>query len=283
MPDEDLKQNLASLLNAEIVDLQPLGGGCSYPGYKVVTSRGNFFVKTSGKKTDVFLKEANGLDELSQYFDNIPSVIAVDESFLILEYLNPTQPTQIFWTQLGQQLAQMHSQEADSFGYTQDNWIGTAIQKNSLESQWTDFFWKNRIQFKLDQIKESRGPIFDSDEINQLNTAVYNQLSARSITPRPLHGDLWRGNIHCGDSQSPWLIDPAFYYGDPEADLAMTECFGGFSESFYTAYKNVLPPEEGYQQRKHIYNLYHMLNHYLIFGDSYKSATQSLVSQIVSF
>ena len=65
------------------------------------------------------------------------------------------------------------------------------------------------------------------------------------------------------------VFDPAVYYGDREADLAMTELFGGFPREFYRAYNEVLPLAEGYEDRKHLYNLYHLLNHLNLFGSGY--------------
>ena len=74
------------------------------------------------------------------------------------------------------------------------------------------------------------------------------------------------------DSDHVWLIDPAVYYGDREVDLAMTEMFGGFTASFYRAYDAVLPRSQDYPHKKVIYNLYHYLNHYNLFGSGYLKA-----------
>jgi fructosamine-3-kinase len=65
------------------------------------------------------------------------------------------------------------------------------------------------------------------------------------------------------------VFDPAVYYGDREADLAMTELFGGFPREFYEVYNDVFPLPDGYARRKHLYNLYHLLNHLNLFGRSY--------------
>ena len=77
------------------------------------------------------------------------------------------------------------------------------------------------------------------------------------------------------------LIDPAVYVGHAEADLAMTELFGGFPPTFYAAYREVRPLQAGYEERRDLYNLYHLLNHLNMFGESYLSAVKSIIEEYV--
>ena len=95
--------------------------------------------------------------------------------------------------------------------------------------------------------------------------------------PSLLHGDLWSGNIITGNDGKAWLIDPAVYVGHAEADIAMTELFGGFPRAFYDAYKEsgMLQPEYG--RRRDIYNLYHLLNHLNLFGRTYLSSVRRVI------
>jgi protein-ribulosamine 3-kinase len=65
------------------------------------------------------------------------------------------------------------------------------------------------------------------------------------------------------------------YYGDREADLAMTELFGGFPRAFYSAYEAAWPLPAGYARRKELYNLYHLLNHLNLFGGGYLAQVRS--------
>jgi fructosamine-3-kinase len=89
-----------------------------------------------------------------------------------------------------------------------------------------------------------------------------------------LHGDLWSGNAGF-TGEGPVVFDPAVYYGDREADLAMTELFGGFPREFYDAYRKEWPVDDGYVRRKHLYNLYHLLNHLNLFGGGYLGQVKS--------
>jgi len=97
-----------------------------------------------------------------------------------------------------------------------------------------------------------------------------------------LHGDLWSGNYAYTHEGEPVIFDPAVYYGDREADIAMTELFGGFGREFYTAYREVYPLDEGYAVRKTLYNLYHILNHLNLFGGGYLTQAQGMVDRLLS-
>jgi fructosamine-3-kinase len=93
--------------------------------------------------------------------------------------------------------------------------------------------------------------------------------------PALLHGDLWSGNYGISDAGLPVIFDPAVYYGDREAEMAMTELFGGFPATFYAAYERSWPLDPGYKQRKQLYNLYHILNHFNLFGGGYEGQALS--------
>ena len=104
-----------------------------------------------------------------------------------------------------------------------------------------------------------------------------NDILVEPEYPSLLHGDLWSGNVITGNDGSAWLIDPAVYVGHAEADLAMTELFGGFSPAFYDAYKEAVSMPPGYGCRRDIYNLYHMLNHLNMFGRAYLSGVKRMI------
>ncbi|MGB3918777.1 MAG: fructosamine kinase family protein, partial [Thiothrix litoralis] len=81
---------------------------------------------------------------------------------------------------------------------------------------------------------------------------------------------------------SPVVYDPAVYYGDRETDLAMTELFGGFGEDFYAAYQAAWPVDSGYAVRKTLYNLYHILNHFNLFGGSYGEQAARMTEKLLA-
>ena len=96
-----------------------------------------------------------------------------------------------------------------------------------------------------------------------------------------LHGDLWGGNAMADSRGRPVIFDPAAYFGCREVDLAMTSLFGGFSPAFYGAYREVLPLAAGFEERVELYNLYHLLNHALMFGGGYMSQSMAVVQRYV--
>ena len=100
--------------------------------------------------------------------------------------------------------------------------------------------------------------------------------------PSLLHGDLWGGNWAADESGRPVVFDPAVYFGDRETDIAMSELFGGFPESFYAAYRAAWPLSSGFETRKTLYNLYHVLNHLNLFGAGYLRQAERMIDQLLA-
>ena len=279
-----------------------LAGGDVNKAYGIELSNGvDIFMKANSKENvDFFVQEANNLEAISKTNSiGTPEIIAlgtddgeeVGYSFLLLKYVPEDDKTNLFWENLARSLANMHKAdtkeflpkenlfEGCKFGFLQDNYIGRTKQINSPKKSWIEFFRDNRLvpQFKLAQ------KYFDSDEINNFEKLVDN-ISDFLIEPEKpslLHGDLWSGNILCGKSEIPYLIDPACYVGNPETDIAMTELFGGFHPVFYSVYKEVGLLQDDYVSRRDLYNLYHVLNHVNLFGHSYLGAAKAIIKKYV--
>jgi fructosamine-3-kinase len=179
---------------------------------------------------------------------------------------------------MAERLAVMHRVRSTDgkFGADFDNFIGATPQSNTLTESWADFFVEQRLepQFKL---AAARGRNFP--ESARLLTAVHSHLALLTIEPSLLHGDLWGGNAGYLSDGEPVLFDPASYYGDRETDLAFTKLFGGFSPAFYRRYRELIPEPE--PVRESIYNLYHLLNHYHLFGGGYADQSASLMREIL--
>ena len=158
------------------------------------------------------------------------------------------------WRRMGEALARLHAVQGPRFGWPRDNYIGLAPQINTWKDEWSDFFLECRLR---PQARAARIDVSDA--------SVRALLKDHRPAPALLHGDLWSGNAGF-TAEGPVVFDPAVYYGDREADLAMTELFGGFPRAFYEGYG---PLDPGYERRKHLYNLYHLLNHLNLFGGSY--------------
>ena len=202
-------------------------------------------------------------------------------SFLLQEFVTPGKKNRDYWERLGAELYAMHSapvpagKEGDGFGFGADNFIGSRRQKNTWTDQWIPFFRDYRLR---PQLKAAERWLDQRDR--KLADSMLEHLDQYLIEPKApslIHGDLWAGNVMTGSDGRAWIIDPAAYYGHPEADLAMTELFGGFSTAFYDSYFADAKIEAGYQDRKDIYNLYHLLNHLNLFGVSYLSSVQRIL------
>jgi len=208
--------------------------------------------------------------------------IAADSSYIVLEWLelggsNNSQT----WEEMGRQLAAMHRWNpptAKGFGWEQNNTIGSTPQLNNWTSDWAEFFAESRIGYQF-QLARRRGGHFPQQE--QL-MAVIPKLLNHQPQPSLVHGDLWGGNAAVTTSGEPVILDPATYIGDREVDLAMTELFGGFPAAFYRGYNEAWSLDDGYKQRKTLYNLYHILNHFNLFGGGYASQANRMIEQILS-
>jgi protein-ribulosamine 3-kinase len=215
---------------------------------------------------DVFAAEADGLQALQAAGVRVPKVFShgvdADRACLLLEYLD-LQGKRDF-AALGRMLAALHRKTAPRFGWQRDNYIGVTPQANGWCDDWAEFWRERRLRPQFEQA----GLSFEFSE---------KLLQNHRPQPSLLHGDLWNGNVGFA-AQGPVLFDPAVYYGDREADLAMTELFGGFPREFYAAYEEVLALDPGYRLRKHLYNLYHLLNHLNLFGGGYLGQVQATLS-----
>ena len=279
-----------------------LSGGDINKAYGIELSNGtDIFMKANEKENiDFFTQEVNNLNAISKTKTiSTPEVIAygtddgenVGYSFLLLKYIPEENPTNQFWENLAHKLSQLHKSDATiflskddfdagcNFVFLQDNYIGRTKQINSAKKSWIEFFRDSRLepQFKFAQ------KYFSESESKKI-TKLLDNLEKFLVEPKfpsLLHGDLWRGNILCGKNSEPYLIDPACYVGNLEADIAMTELFGGFPQRFYFAYEESGFLDSEYTSRRDLYNLYHVLNHLNLFGQNYLSAAKAIIDNYV--
>lgn len=251
-------------------------GGCINSAVVVDSGTEKFFVKlNSPSRISMFEAEAAGLAEIAQAGAlRVPAPVCAaadaDRSFLVLEYLKLSRATTSSARLLGDRLAEMHAVPRGYFGWHRDNTIGTTPQPNPKSPGWVKFFRLWRLEHQL-TLARTCGP--DGAGLQAKGQRLCQRLGeffpGYEPFPSLLHGDLWGGNFAALGTGEPVVFDPAAYYGDREADLAMTELFGGFPDEFYQAYAARLPLDDGYPVRRQLYNLYHLLNHYNLFGASY--------------
>ena len=272
-----------------------VAGGDINKSYAVTLNTGDtIFMKANAKeKAASFTAEAAGLFAIAQTGTiKTPKILCagtddgeeVGYSFLLMEYINSGEKRSDYWETLARELAAMH--QADSaafceqgFGFYEDNFIGARPQDNAPAATWVEFFRDKRLapQFKAADAN------FSSADRSRV-TKLLDHLEDFLIEPKKpslLHGDLWSGNVMADPDGKAMLIDPAVYVGHAEADLAMTELFGGFPPAFYQAYREANPLESGYESRRDLYNLYQLLNHLNLFGQSYLGAVLSIVDEYV--
>jgi len=282
--EEKIKLRIEEKLGNKISKITSLSGGCISDAYKITTKdNSEFLLKYNPSvSNDMFVKEANGLKELTKSNAiRIPEVLGVDKDYILLEYIRTGNKNQDFFENFGQNFARMHKFTSDNCGFNEDNYIGSNPQKNvpneTEKKDWVSFYFNKRILFQL-QLAEKLGN--STEELRKGISKLENKISTIISTeekPSLLHGDLWGGNYMVDESGQAVLIDPAVYYGNREADLGMTKLFGGFSSDFYSAYNEEFPLEDGYEYRENIYKLYHVLNHLNLFGGGYYSQALSLI------
>lgn len=271
----------------QLVSKHPLGGGCINHALKLDTSAGDYFLKwNASSPSDMFPKEAAALEEM-RLVDNpylcIPGVIwskEVDEwpGLILTEYL-PDPSTHVGYDErLGRGLAVLHRKTAAAYGFHHSNYCGTTVQENTWTNSWPEFYATRRIEALVKQLMTKRGLPHDEEKLYLQVVDKMPQLLSHSTVPSLIHGDLWSGN-YMYTALGPALIDPACYYADREMELGMMQLFGGFSPEVWEAYQDEFPLPEGWQQRVPLYQLYHVLNHYLLFGGSYGRQALDIAKQ----
>jgi fructosamine-3-kinase len=278
---QDLVTNALSEVTRQKVIIQTeksLGGGCINHATKLETNVGNFFLKWNNNcPADIFIREAESLQELKKAAGDllaIPEVFEakhVDETpgFLVLEFLENNRSSFNADEKLGRGLAKIHQFTHPEFGFYNNNYCGATLQNNSWKNNWAAFFRDNRIQFLLNLIEKERPLPASEMVIYEKLLQRIESLIPKESTPVLNHGDLWSGNYMISE-KGPVLIDPASYYADREMEFAIMTMFGGFSQRFYDAYNEVNPLSSDWKQRNSLYQLYHVLNHYYLFGGSYR-------------
>ena len=287
-----LQDALRNLFGANLKAVNRISGGDINDAYELILTTGERVFMKSNRRSDTsfFTAEAEGLSAIAQTGTiGTPSVLGfgtdADRTFLLLEFIEENSRTADYWETFGRELAKMHMAEMKEYvtggvyGFNSNNYIGHSKQINTPHNDWIGFFRDCRldVQFRMAE------KYFDTSECIQINRLLerLDTLLIESEYPSLLHGDLWSGNFMVGADGKAWLIDPAVYIGHAEADIAMTELFGGFSDTFYSAYREVAPMQAGYEDRRDLYNLYQLLNHLNMFGGSYLSSVRRIIKRYV--
>lgn len=259
-----------------------------HQAWRISDGRRDYFAKTGEvAATPMFAAEAQGLTVLSAAaVARTPTFITAGctqaTAFLVLEHLELSVLSHSGGARLGAALAELHRVTGDSFGWPSDNFIGATPQLNAPHASWPHFFGERRLRPQLllaqqngmDKSLVAKG----YGVVERIGGLFIDYLPASSL----LHGDLWSGNAAQSGDGTPVIFDPACYYGDRETDVAMAELFGGFPTSFHAAYRAAWPLDPGYETRKTLYNLYHILNHFNLFGGAYLGQAQRMIERLLA-
>lgn len=275
----------------QIINAHALSGGDIHSAYRLHTADGDYFLKLNQLDRAALLQtEANSLNKLAENHSMLlPKVIAQGtlsdrnpQAWLLLSYLALSHKGDDF--QRGKDLALLHHQinPDHQFGWFEDNYIGLTPQLNTWHSNWVEFYGQQRLlpQLKLAAKHQAPKPLLaDGLELIKKLPYFFEDYQPKASL---LHGDLWAGNSGFDQQGNPVFFDPASYYGDRETDLAMTELFGGYGVEFYQGYQQVFPMHAGYEQRKTLYQLYHILNHFNLFGKSYLRQVERMIQSLLN-
>jgi fructosamine-3-kinase len=276
-----------------VLRASPVSGGCINHGVRVELADGPVFLKhNADAPAGLFAAEARGLQALADAADElaVPRPLAWAEAedgapaWIAMEWLEPAVRPRDFAERLGRGLAELHglSTRPENWGWMEDNYIGRLPQQNGPMDSWAEFWRARRLEPQLAMARAAGrlpGREADWDRLFDRLPALLDDAKAEG--PSLLHGDLWGGNVLAA-AAGPALIDPAVYRGHREADLAMTELFGGFGDGFHAAYGEAWPLLPGYPARRAVYQLWYLLVHVNLFGGGYVGQTAGVLREALA-
>jgi len=283
--DLALKEHIENALNSTVINTTPVSGGDISQAFKIFTKTDRFFCKYH-PGTNGFLmlrSEKEGLEAISTTGTiRVPRVFHLGSlnngGVLLMEYIEAKSPSDKDMACFGRDLAALHKVSSDTYGWNSDNYIGSLDQKNIPHATWPNFYAENRLLPQL-ILATDRGYL-SKEEVPE-RSALLESINKHCNIHKPslIHGDLWGGNYLIDEHGVPFLIDPSISYADPGMDLAMSKLFGGFSSHFYDAYAENSPTPIPSQAVTELYQLYYLLVHLNLFGESYAPAVRRILKR----
>lgn len=277
-------ENISKEIQKPINQVSPISGGDINDVYLLESGQEKWVIKVNSRQNfpNMFEAEKAGLEELAECSSikvarPILTGESEEQSYLLLKYISSGPKTALFWQNFGQQLAQLHQTSKPQFGLDHDNYIGSLKQYNKKHDSWSDFYIHQRLEPQLEVAINSgylKGSLRTFERLYDKMDNLFPQEPSAL-----LHGDLWSGNFLCGENETPWLIDPAVYYGHREMDIGMMHLFGGFDQSLFDVYNNITPLESGWQERIPLTQLYPLLVHVNLFGEGYVGSVKSILNR----
>ena len=280
---------------------RPLGASGFCTTWRADGPAGPLFVKSlPALHADVLVAEADGLEALAATGTvGVPAIVGCwtddvqDLAALAMQWLD-LMPAHggAYGERLGHALAALHratpGEGNGCFGWRRDNMLGATPQRNRWSAQggiagWTSFFSTERLGALCERLRVARAPAALISAVDRV-IAVLPTFFDDGHVPQPslIHGDLWSGNWGCTADGTPVIFDPAVSVSDAEAELAMMELFGSPSPDFWRAYREAAGLAPGYERRRGLYQLYHLLNHELLFH-GYAQRAISTVDKLLGY
>jgi fructosamine-3-kinase len=262
-----------TLLGSPVTEETDLGTSHEWTLRRVTLADGRrVFVKEAARRRDgLFAAEANGLRWLAEgHGALVPDVLAVDDTTLVLPWIEAGSPTAEAAERLGRDLAVLHGAGADSYGALWQGFIAELPLDNEGGDDWPEWYARRRVLPYL-RIAVDRGAMsgHDAQEIERAAGRIADA-TGPAEPPARIHGDLWSGNVLWGRDHA-WLIDPAAHGGHRETDLAMLALFGApHLDRILAAYDEAYPLADGWQARVGLHQLHPLLVHVALFGASYR-------------
>ncbi|WP_170409170.1 fructosamine kinase family protein [Ruegeria atlantica] len=264
-----LVKHISRLLDDSVLSCHRLHGGGLSEVVRLLLGSGKNIVAKSGPYPE---REGQMLRVLAEAGANVPRPIASNSDVLVLEDLGPEVPSSDgMWQDLGAQLRVLHAETGDLYGWESDYAFGNMRIDNGWKNRWSEFWFEQRLAADIHVL-----PPDIARRLEKLQRRITALLPDR---PRPslLHGDLWSGNVYFAADGKAYLIDPASYYGHAEVDLAMLTLFGAPPGAFWDVYGHL---GEGWQHRRHAYQLWPALVHFRLFGEGYRAMVETLLAAL---
>lgn len=288
--EEILRQKLEDALGRTVGEIggRALGGGCINDARVLDVDGERYFLKTNTHALERhFEAEAAGLHAMRASGTSlvVPEPIVWSDAegarFLVTEFLEPGRKVEGFDELLGRGLAELHAcSSAKGFGFDCDGYCGATPQPNGWMGSWPKFYAQRRLGHQL-VLARDRGLARDTAQRLEALVERLDEWIRPAETPALIHGDLWSGNLHVAPDGRPALIDPAAYFGHPEAELGMMALFGGFGSKVWQSYGEARALEPGWRNRLDLYTLYHVLNHFVLFGGGYGHQADGILRRYV--
>ncbi len=276
-----IKSRLEAALGARAAALSPVSGGSIAAAYEARLEGGaRVFVKSYDDDAGLVDGEAFMLRYLAEKGAPAPAVLHAGDGLLVLEWLDQNgADANAADEDAGRALARLHNVCAEQYGFDRDVAIGPLPQPNGWMDDWPGFFAERRIAYMTGLCRDAN--VIDQAMAMRLDGFAQKLAALLPVAPQAslLHGDFWSGNVLRASGRATGFIDPALYYGHGEVDLAFAGMFGGIGEPFYVAYGEIRPRQEGWEERRAIYRLWPALVHVRLFGASYLSWVEPVLSR----